>query len=61
MITTVTDDPWEWHKFWHEVDDNGEPYMTPSESYSPSKSSTSVRPTEPQDDEHSRTDSHSTQ
>ena len=30
-ITEVTDDPWEWFKFWTEVDENDQPY-TPKES-----------------------------
>jgi len=47
MIQDVTQDAWEWHKFWYEVDDNGEPYvvdtpMPPVHCYSPLKSSTSV-------------------
>jgi len=42
MIVDVTDDPFEWMKFWYEVDDNGEPYMPPVHCYSPLKSSTSV-------------------
>tara|TARA_B100000900_G_scaffold277733_1_gene237506 strand:- start:246 stop:380 length:135 start_codon:yes stop_codon:yes gene_type:complete len=43
MITTVTEDAWEWHKFWYEVDEQGEPYMPPSESYSPLNCSNGVR------------------
>ena len=47
MIQDVTQDAWEWHKFWYDpegdpVDDNGEPYMPPVHCYSPLKSSTSV-------------------
>ena len=25
-ITDVTEDPWEWFKFWYEVDENDQPY-----------------------------------
>lgn len=48
MIQDVTADAWEWHKFWYEVDDNGEPYVPPVHCYSPLKCSTDIRDTQPQ-------------
>ena len=47
MITDVTEDAWEWHKFWTEVDDNGEPYMPPVHCYSPLKCSIDEDTTQP--------------
>ena len=44
MITTVTADPWEWYKFWYEIDD--------SESYSPQNCSIDEDTTKSQDNEH---------
>ena len=26
-IEDVTDDPWEWHKFWYECDEDSNPYV----------------------------------
>ena len=45
MIVDVTDDPFEWMKFWTEVDDNGEPYVPPVHCYSPRKGSTGIEVT----------------